>query len=56
MKKYQHSAIAAQIKDLGSAMNACAKSKSPEKCKIPIQKKISNLQVKMQKMKAQIAA
>ncbi len=56
MKKHQHSAIAAQIKDLGSAMNACAKSKSPEKCKIPIQKKISNLQVKMQKMKAQIAA
>ena len=56
MKKYQHGAIAAQIKDLGAAMNACAKSKSPEKCKIPIQKKISNLQVKMQKMKASMAA
>jgi hypothetical protein len=56
MKKYQHSAIAAQIKDLGSAINVCAKSKSPEKCKIPIQKKISNLQVKMQKMKAKMVA
>ncbi len=56
MKKYQHGAVGAQIKDLASAMSACAKSKSPEKCKVPIQKKISNLQVKMQKMKAQIAA
>ncbi len=55
MKKYQHSAIAAQVKDLGLAMKACAKSKSPEKCKVPIQKKISNLQVKMQKMKAKMA-
>jgi len=55
MKKFQHSAIAAQVKDLGSAMKACAKSKSPEKCKVPIQKKISNLQVKMQKMKAKMA-
>lgn len=56
MKKYQHGAIAAQVKDLGSAMNACAKSKTPEKCKVPIQKKISKLQVKMQKMKANMAA
>jgi hypothetical protein len=56
MKKYQHGAIVAQVKDLGSAMNACAKSKSPEKCKVPIQKKISKLQVKMQKMKAKMAA
>jgi len=56
MKKYQHSAIGAQVKDLTSAMSACAKSKSPEKCKVPIQKKISKLQVKMQKMKAQMAA
>jgi hypothetical protein len=56
MKKYQHGAIAAQVKDLGTAMNACAKSKSPEKCKVPIQKKISTLQVKMQKMKAKMAA
>jgi hypothetical protein len=56
MKKYQHGAIAAQVKDLSSAMKACAKSKSPEKCKVPIQKKISNLQVKMQKMKASMAA
>lgn len=55
MKKYQHGAIAAQVKDLGAAMNACAKSKNPEKCKVPIQKKISNLQVKMQKMKASMA-
>jgi hypothetical protein len=56
MKKHQHGAIAAQVKDLGSAMNACAKSKTPEKCKVPIQKKISKLQVKMQKMKAKMAA
>ena len=56
MKKSQHGAMAAQIKDLGSAMNACAKSKSPEKCKIPIQKKISSLQVKMQKMKAKMTS
>lgn len=55
MKKHQHGAIAAQIKDLNGAMNACAKAKKPEKCKIPIQKKISNLQVKMQKMKANMA-
>ena len=55
IKKFQHDAIGAQIKDLESAMNACAKAKNPEKCKIPIQKKIGKLKLKMQKMKAKMA-